>query len=103
MRVALVVGAAILALPLSLLFVRWGYELYLRARANRLEARIESYHASHGKYPVSLADIEGASINGPIYYERDWDSPSVYYLWFGIGMGTVSHYNSKTHTWDGPQ
>ncbi len=103
LRVVLVVCAIIIGLPLSLLFAQWSYELYMRVRASRLAVRIESYHASHAKYPVSLAEISGAEVNGPIYYQRDFDDPSVYSLWFGTGFGTVSEYDSKTRTWHGPQ
>jgi hypothetical protein len=62
----------------------------------------KAYHGTHGKYPVSLAEISSAEVNGPIYYDRDLDSASVYYLWFGTGFGTVSQYDSKTRTWHGP-
>ena len=72
-------------------------------RARHIAAQLESYRASHGKYPVSLLDIAGTPVNGPIYYQRDLDSAEVYYLWFGTGFGTVSQYDSKTRTWHGPQ
>ncbi len=75
----------------------------MRTRAARLRGQIERYHAAVGKYPVSLLDIAGAPLNGPIYYERDLESPEIYYLWFGTGLGTVSQYDSKTDTWHGPQ
>jgi len=81
----------------------WGGGAYMRFQAARLRGRIESYHASHGKYPLSLSDIPGSSSEGPIYYQRDLDSPDVYYLWFGTGFGTVSQYDSKSGTWHGPR
>ena len=81
---------------------RW-HEIYMRTRAVRLRAQIERYHAEHGKYPISLLDIPGAPVNGPLYYERDLESPEVYYLWFGTGVGTVLQYDSKTRMWHSPQ
>ena len=103
MRVRFVVVAAVVVLAVALVLSGWPREIYMRIRAARLAAQIERYHATHGKYPVSLLDIAGAQVNGPIYYERDLDSPGVYYLWFGTGVGTVSQYDSKTRTWHGPQ
>ena len=103
LRVVLIVFAIIIALPLGLLFAQWGYELNMRLRAGRITAQLESYRASHGKCPVSLSDLEIREVNGPIYYERDFDSPFEYYLWFGTGVGTVSQYDSKTRIWHAPQ
>ena len=72
-------------------------------RARRIAAQLESYRTTHGNYPVSLLDIADAPVNGPIYYQRDLDTPDVYYLWFGTGFGTVSQYDSNTHGWHGPR
>jgi hypothetical protein len=103
MRRKLVIFAAIVLVAVGVFASGWPYEIYMRSRAARLRGQIERYHASHGKYPISLLDIAGAPVNGPIYYERDLESPEVYYLWFGTGVGTVSQYDSKTRTWHGPQ
>ena len=103
MHVRLSILAGIVALTIALLLIGWPREIYMRLRAARLAAQIENYHTAHGKYPVSLLDIAGAAVNGPIYYERDLDSPDVYYLWFGTGVGTVSQFDSKTRTWHGPR
>jgi hypothetical protein len=103
MRVRLAVVAAVVLVAGVSIVAGWPREIYMRSRAARLRAQIERYHTSHGKYPVSLLDIAGAPVNGPIYYERDLESPEIYYLWFGNGVGTVSQYDSKTRTWHGPQ
>ena len=81
----------------------WGGGAYMRFKAAQLRERLEHYHTAHGKYPVSLADIPGTPLNGPIYYQRDFDSADVYYLWFGTGFGTVKQYDSKSRTWHGPR
>jgi hypothetical protein len=103
MRLRLVSIAIVAVVVVALLLSGWPREIYMRYRAARLATQIESYHAANGKYPVSLLDIAGAPVNGPIYYERDLESAQVYYLWFGTGVGTVSQYDSKTRTWHGPQ
>ena len=103
MRVKLVIVGAVLVLGMAFVLSGWPYEIYMRSRADRIRAQIERYHAAHGKYPISLLEIAGAPVNGPIYYERDLESPEVYHLWFGTGVGTVSQYDSKTRTWHGPQ
>jgi hypothetical protein len=92
----LVIAAVVYAAP-------WGGGAYMRFRAAQIRAQLESYHTAHGKYPVSLADIPSAPLNGPIYYQRDFGSPEVYYLWFGTGFGTVEQYDSKSNTWHGPR
>jgi hypothetical protein len=93
----------LLAIASVVYLASWGGGGYMRFKAARLRGRLESYRAVHGKYPISLADIPGAPLNGPIYYQRDFDSPEVYYLWFGTGFGTVEQYDSKSHTWHGPR
>ena len=103
MRVRLAIAAAAVVLVVPVVLPVWPREIYMRFRAARLAAQIERYHAANSKYPISLLDIAGAPVNGPIYYERDLESPEVYYLWFGTGLGTVSQYDSKTRTWHGPQ
>jgi hypothetical protein len=103
MRRKLAIFAVIVLLAVGLFASGWPYEIYMRSRAAQIRAQIERYRAAHGKYPVSLLDIAGAPVNGPIYYERDLESPEVYYLWFGTGLGTVLQYDSKTRTWHGPQ
>ena len=96
MLAVLVIAAVVYVAP-------WGGGAYTRFKAAQLRTRLESYHAAHGKYPVSLAGIPGAPTNGPIYYQRDFDSPEVYYLWFDTGFGTVEQYDSKSRTWHGPR
>jgi hypothetical protein len=103
LRIAISVFAALLSIVLGLLLVQWGWELSMMLRARHIAAQLESYRGLHGQYPVSLLDIAGAPLNGPIHYERDLQSPDVYYLWFGTGFGTVSQYDSKTQSWHGPQ
>jgi hypothetical protein len=103
MRRRLVIVAAVVLVAVACFAFGWPSEVYMRTRAARLRGQIERYHASHGNYPISLLEIAGAPVNGPIYYERDLESPEVYYLWFGTGLGTVSQYDSKTRTWHGPQ
>jgi hypothetical protein len=103
MRLRLMIVLTIVLLAALVLLTGWAREIYMLFRAARLAAQIEHYHAGHGKYPVSLLDIAGAPANGPIYYERDLESPEIYYLRFGTGVGTVSQYDSKTRTWHGPQ
>lgn len=98
MRRKLVIFAAVVLVAVGLFVSGWPYEIYMRTRAAQLRAEIERYNAAHGKYPVSLLDIAGAPVNGPIYYERDLESPEVYHLWFRTGLGTVSQYDSKTRT-----
>ena len=94
MRVRIAIAAAAVVLAVAVVLPGWPREIYMRFRAARLAAQIERYHAANGKYPISLLDIAGAPVNGPIYYD---------YLWFGTGLGTVSQYDSKTRTWHGPQ
>ena len=103
MCVRIAIIAAVIVLAVAIVLSGWPREIYMRLRSDRLAAQIERYHATHGKYPVSLLEIAGAPVNGPIYYERDLESPEVYYLWFGTGFGTVLQYDSKTRTWHGPQ
>jgi hypothetical protein len=103
MRRRLAISAAVVLVAVGFLASGWPYEIYMRTHAARLRAQIERYRAAYGKYPVSLLDIAGAPLNGPIYYERDLESPEIYYLWFGTGVGTVSQYDSRTRTWHGPQ
>lgn len=102
-RILISVFGALLAILLCLLLVQWSWELTMMLRARRIAAQLESYRTTHGNYPVSLLDIADAPVNGPIYYQRDLDTPDVYYLWFGTGFGTVSQYDSNTHGWHGPR
>src|SRR5260370_40880758 len=103
MRARLAIVTTAIVLAVAVVLSGWPREFYMRFRAARLAAQIERYHAANGRYPVSLLEIAGAQVNGAIYYERDLESPEVYYLWFGTGLGTVSQYDSKTRTWHGPQ
>ena len=103
MRHWLAIVVTIVVIAVACFAFEWPYEMYMQTRAVRLLGQIERYQAANGKYPLSRLDIAGASINGPIYYERDLESPEVYYLWFGTGFGTVSQYDSKTRTWHGPR
>jgi hypothetical protein len=101
-RIGLISGL-LLILAASLVYLATpGGGAYMRFKAARLRSRIESYRATHGEYPLSLSDIPGVH-EGPLYYQRDLDSPDVYYLWFGTGFGTVEQYDSKSRTWHGPR
>jgi hypothetical protein len=103
MRRRLLICVAVIVVATGIFASGWPYEIYMRTRAARLRGQIERYHAEHRKYPISLLDIAGTPLNGPIHYERDLESPEVYYLWFGTGVGIVLQYDSKTRTWHGPQ
>jgi hypothetical protein len=98
LRVTLVTIAVVLGLPLTLLLAQWGYELYMMFRGGRLTAQLEKYRISHGQYPVSLSELGITETKGGIYYQRDDESPLVYYLWFGTGFGTVDQYDSASHS-----
>ncbi len=102
MRIGIAIGITVIA-AIALILSGWPYELYMRSRAAQFRAEIERYHNTRGNYPISVADIAGAPLNGPLYYERSLESPDIYYIWFGTGFGTVSQYDSKTRTWHGPQ
>jgi hypothetical protein len=102
-HIAVILVLAMLVIAAVVYVAPWGGGAYARFKAAQLRTRLESYHAAHGKYPVSLAGIPGAPTNGPIYYQRDFDSPEVYYLWFDTGFGTVEQYDSKSRTWHGPR
>ncbi len=71
----------------------------MRMRARSIEAQLESYRTLHGKYPVSLAGLGIQEVNGPIYYDRDFDSPFVYHLWFGLDPHFGMTYDSGTKKW----
>jgi hypothetical protein len=103
LRIIISIVAGVVAIPLCLFLIQWGWEFTMMFRARHIAAQIENYRGSHGKYPISLSDVAGVPVNGPIYYERDSNSPEVYYMWFGTGFGTVSQYDSKTRSWHGPQ
>jgi hypothetical protein len=102
-RIGVIVVLAVLVIAAFVYVAPWGGGAYMHFQAAQLRARLESYRSAHGKYPVSLAEIPGASLNGPLYYQRDFDSPETYYLWFGTGFGTVEQYDSKSRTWHGPR
>ena len=79
--------AVVLALPLTLLFAQWGYELYMMRCGGRIAAQLESYRLSHGQYPVSLSELGITDTTSGIYhYQRDDSSSLLYYLWFGTGF-----------------
>jgi hypothetical protein len=69
-------------------------------RACRIRTQLEAYRALHGNYPVSLLDLGIREVNGPIYYERDFDSPLVYHLWFAAGFRSTQEYGSDTGKWE---
>jgi hypothetical protein len=102
-RIGIILALAVVLIASIVYVAPWGGGAYMRFKAAQLRGRLEYYHIAHGKYPVSLADIPGTPLNGPIHYQRDFDSPEVYYLWFGTGFGTVEQYDSKSRTWHGPQ
>jgi type II secretory pathway pseudopilin PulG len=100
----LVIAAVVLviAVPVLLISAQVGYEHYMMARAGRIGAKLESYRSSHGEYPIALSQLGINSERESIYYQRDYETPLVYYLWFGTGFGTVAQYDSKSHSWHGP-
>jgi hypothetical protein len=102
-RAGIIVLLAVLVIAAVVYVAPWGGGAYMRFKAAQIRAQLESYHKAHGKYPISLADIPRLSVNGPIHYQRDFNSPEVYYLWYGTGFGTVEEYDSKSRTWHGPR
>ena len=95
--IAVGVVVAILLTPFSLL---WGDEVLMRIRARRIAGQLEEYRVSHGKYPVSLLDISPADVNSRLQYQRDFDSPLVYHLRFGVGLaGATCEYDSRIGRW----
>ena len=102
-RIAISVVGVMLALPLSLLVAQWSYEAFMMVRAARIRSQLESYRSVHGEYPIALSQLSISETGKGIYYQRDYETPLVYHLWFGTGFGTVSQYDSKTHTWHAPQ
>ena len=103
LRIAISIIGVLLALPLSLLVAQWGYQAYMMVRAGRIRSQLETYRSAHGEYPMALSQIGASERRQDVYYQRDYETPLVYYLWFGTGFGTVSQYDSKTRTWHGPQ
>jgi hypothetical protein len=103
LRITLVAIAVALSLPLALFFAQWGYELYMMHRGSRISAQLEKYRSSHGRYPVLLSELGITETKDGIYYQRKDSSPSVYYLWFGTGFGTVAQYDSESRSWHGPE
>ena len=87
---------AIVALPPANL---WWYKRQCIKQALQIERQIESYRASHGKYPDSLSQIGIVETeSGPIYYERK--SESSYILWFGTILGESEKFDSTTRKWN---
>jgi hypothetical protein len=99
----IVVVALLLACPLLLLIAQSVYEFRMMLRARGLAEQIEHYRAFHGEYPISLSTIGIDQTKEGIFYQRDYESPSVFYLWFNSGFGTVAQYDSATRTWHGPR
>ena len=103
MRVRLAIAAAAVVLVVPVVLPVWPREIYMRFRAARLAAQIERYHAANSKYPISLLDIAGAPVNGPIYYERDLESPKSTISGSAPDSAQSRGTDSKTRTWHGPQ
>ena len=103
LRIAISIVGVLLALSLSLLVAQWSYEAYMMVRGARIRSQLESYRGAHGEYPIALSQIGVSQTREGIHYQRDAETPLVYHLWFGTGVGTVSQYDSKTRTWHGPQ
>jgi hypothetical protein len=97
------VVALVLACLLLLLIAQSVYEFRMMIRGRGLATQLEHYRASHGEYPISLSTIGINETHEGIFYQRDYESPSVFYLWFNTGFGTVAQYDSKTRTWHGPR
>lgn len=102
-KILLAVVAVLAACPLLLLITQSVYEFHMTVRGRSLAARLEDYRVSHGEYPISLSTIGIDERREGIFYQRDYESPSVFYLWFNTGFGTVSQYDSQTRTWHGPR
>ena len=62
-------------------------------------AAIEQFKASHGRLPVSLAEVSGQpdSESGPIYYESS--NSTDYVVWFGRSLGESYTYDSQSGVW----
>jgi hypothetical protein len=103
MKSLVIVIAIIAACPLLLLVAESIYEFHMVSRGRGLTARLEEYRAFHGEYPISLSRIGIDEAKEGIFYQRDYESPLVFYLWFNTGFGTVSQYDSETRTWHGPR
>jgi hypothetical protein len=100
LRVGLIAIGVVVAILLTPFLLLWGDEVHMRIRARRIASQLEEYRLSHGKYPVSLLDVSPADVNGRLQYQRDFDSPLVYHLWFGVGFGTTCDYDSRTGRWE---
>ena len=97
------VVALVLACFLLLLIAQSVYEFRMMIRGRVLATQLEHYRASYGEYPICLSTIGINESREGIFYQRDYESPSVFYLWFNTGFGTVAQYDSKTRTWHGPR
>jgi hypothetical protein len=102
-KAAIIIGAMITAFPIVLLIAQSLHELHMMIRGRNLAARLEHYRVSHGQYPIALSQMGIDETKVGIFYQRDYASPSVFYLWFNTGFGTVSQYDSQTGTWHGPR
>ena len=99
-RVVIVVVALIVAAPFAFFWSLWVHDVHMKFRSRDIRAQLESYRASHGKYPVSLADAGIQEPNGPISYERDFDSAPVYHLSFEYAPHSLVEYDSATKKWN---
>ena len=99
-----IIGLALLTgSALVLLIGQSVHEYHMIIQGRTLVVRLEGYRLSHGEYPIALSQIGVDETKVGIFYQRDYESPSVFYLWFGTGFGTVSQYDSQTRTWHGPR
>jgi hypothetical protein len=103
LKTLIVVVALLLASALLLLIAQGVYEFRMMIRGRSLATQLEQYRTSHGEYPISLSTIGISDTKEGIFYQRDYESPSVFYLWFNTGFGTVAQYDSETRTWHGPR
>jgi hypothetical protein len=99
----IIVVALLLACPLLLLIAQSIYESRMMIRGRGLATQLDRYRALHGEYPLSLSTIGVNETKEGIFYQRDYESPSAFYLWFNTGFGTVAQYDSETRTWHGPR
>jgi len=99
-RVILAVAALVVAAPLAFFWSLWIHDAHMKVRASDIRAQLEAYRTSHGEYPVSLLDVGVREVNGPIWYERDLDSPLAYHLSFEYAPHSLTQYDSNTHKWD---
>ena len=100
--VAVVIGMLV-GFLVVLLIGQLVHEFRMMLRGRSVVTRLEDYHVSHGQYPVALSQLGIDEAKEGVFYQRDYESSSTFYLWFGTGFGTVLQYDSQTRTWHRPR